>query len=209
MWYCHNSCNHLKLDDMNRSIYSRCIPELYLTPVLDTRPEMRLCNNTEYTSQFSGPISSSSSKETKPNPTNLVLNLEPKRPDGDCFFCHIIGSLSPNKGDALNYLRKIDIDSFVKGLARPYSRAPYESPNPVCMINNMCNGCHNLAKHDPLVVHIINRWNLLMKPCYNLPSTTDQQIPYYYNTMYNNNTKPHEFVFNNTTKYVSQYDSRL
>lgn len=208
MWYCHNSCNHLKLDDMNRSIYSRCIPELRLTPVLDARPEMRLCNSKDYTSQFSGPVSASASstKESKPE-SKLVLNLDPKRPDGDCFFCRIIGSLSPNKGDALTYLKKIDIDSFVKGLARPYSRAPYEAPNPACMVNNMCNGCRILAKQDPLVVHIINRWNVLNTPCYNLPSTTEQQIPYYFNDMYN--TIPREFVFNNQTKYISQHDSRL
>ena len=205
MWYCHNSCNHLKLDDMNRTIYSRCIPSLRLTPVLDARPEMRLCNNTEYTSQFSGPVS------INPTAENVVLNLDPKRPDGDCFFCRIIGSLSPNKGDALNYLRKIDIDSFVKGLARPYSRAPYEAPNPACMISNMCNGCNILAKHDPIVVHIINRWNMLTNKgvCYNLLKTTNLQTPHYFNVMYNNNTtNPREFVFNNTTKYISQHDSR-
>ncbi len=201
MWYCHNSCNHLKLDTMNQSIYSRCIPQLQLTTVLDARPEMRLCNSKDYTSQFSGPVSAS--KKTG----NLQLNLNPKRHDGDCFFCRIISSLSPNKGDALNYLRKIDIDSFVKGLARPYSRAPYEAPNPACMVNNMCNGCHNLAKNDPLVVHIINRWNVLTTPCHKLPATTNQQIQYYFNDKHN--TIPREFVFNNTTKYVSQYDSRL
>jgi len=208
MWYCHNSCNHSKLDTMNHSIYSRCIPELQLTSVLDARPEMRLCNSKDYTSQFSGPVSASSSKKTTTAETsNLQLNLDPKRPDGDCFFCRIIGSLSPSKGDALSYLRKIDIDSFIKGLARPYSRAPYEVPNPACMLNNMCHVCRNLAKHDPLVVHIINRWNVLTTPCYKLPSTTNQQTPYYFNDMHN--TIPREFIFNNTTKYISQYDSRL
>jgi hypothetical protein len=191
---------------MNQSIYSRCIPELHLTPILDARPEMRLCNNKEYTSQFSGPVSASSIKKTNAA-NNLVLNLDPKRTDGDCFFCRIIGALSPNKGDALKYLRKIDIDSFVKGLARPYSRAPYEAPNPACMVNNMCSECHILAKYDPIVVHIINRWNVFTTPCYNLPSTTNKQIPYYFNSIYN--TKPREFVFNNLTKYVSQYDSRV
>ena len=202
MWYCHNICNNANRDIMNNSIYLRCIPELHLTPILDARPEVRLCNNTQYTSQFSGPVSATDSDSLQ----SLILNLNPKRPDGYCFFCRIISSLSPNKGNALQYLKKIDIDSFIKGLGNTNSCAAYESLNPSCI----CNDCHVIANNDPIVVHIINRWNILntRAPCSKLPITTDNRMPFFFNNISHPNSIPREFSFNNLTKVVSRYDSR-
>ena len=116
-WYCHNICNYTKLDKYNNEIFQRNFPLIKQPIILDIRPDIKPCNGIKYTSQ-----------DTDINKNKSIeINLFPKRADKDCFFCNISNmsncknKLSPNKPYFIDFLKSIDIDSYIRGLSYPIS----------------------------------------------------------------------------------------
>ena len=225
-WYCHNLCNYSKLDQWNNHIFSRYFPQNQLPLVLDSRPSFKWCMDT-YVSQPSGTLDNikrdeANQKLTPQNnivsndpiqsikPVNLEMNLDPYRKDRDCYFCRILNSLCPDKGDSLQYLRKMDIDSYVRGLTHFNTKCPEMELNANCINYNidkdMCPTCKNQLEINPSLVKYINRWNQSgrLQKCYQFPKDTTDMIskPSYF---YGCPVKPSEFVWNNRTKTLDQY----
>jgi len=225
-WYCHNLCNYSKLDQWNNHIFSRYFPEDKLPLVLDTRPSFKWCMDT-YITQPSGTLPIVNADETNKSKTpqdnivsknplkdlkapNLEMNLNPYRNDRDCYFCRILNSLCPDKGDALMYLKRMDIDSYVRGLTRYNTRCSEYELNANCINANLdkdlCKSCKSELEINPSLVTYINRWNQCgnLEKCYQFPKSTTQMTskPNYF---YGCPIKPTEFVWNNRTKTLDQY----
>ena len=225
-WYCHNLCNYSKLDQWNNHIFSRHFPQNQLPLVLETRPSFKWCMDT-YVTQPSGTLDAINRDEanvklTPQNnivsndpiksikPVTLNMNLKPYRNDRDCYFCRILNSLMPDKGDALQYLRKMDIDSYVKGLTHYLTKCSEYELNANCINANLdkdlCPTCKESLEIEPSLVKYINRWNPCgnLEKCYQFPKdTTDTTFkPNYF---YGCPIKPAEFVWNNRTKRLDQY----
>ena len=196
-WYCHNICNYTKLDQWNNHIFSRYFPDNVLTQILDPRPDFRVCGNF-YRDQPSGPVNNSK------KPIDLNLNLDPFREDRDCYFCRILNSLSPDRGDALNYLRKIDIDSHVRGLTQRLTLCPQMKTDGCCIQRSLCRDCDNTFRSDPLLVKIIQRWGCNYQPCM---GDTFQRVPPMKPVYYNGCPgTPIEHPWNNFTKTLDQWN---
>ena len=201
-WYCHNICNYTRLDERNNQIASRQFPQYKLPPIFDPRPDFKL-SGTEYIVQPTGKITAEKHNiiTTKPNEfavsENYKLNLNPLRTDRDCFFCRILNSLQPGKPNFIEFLRRIDIDSYNRGLTQYITRCPAEKTNPYCLFRSLCQNCSDMAKNDPVIVKIINRWQD-KNANFQLPATTDLTYkPQFYNGCPG---IPIENAFNNRTK---------
>ena len=191
-WYCHNICNYSKHDDWNNHIFKRNFPENVLPPVLDPRPDVKLCGKT-YIIQPKG-INLKDNNIKSDNPelyikkNDINVNLNIYRKDADCYFCRILSSLSPNRGNALNYLKTIDIDSYLRLLHQNVSLCNNDKTNPYCFNLLNCTTCNILKDTEPNLVRVIDRWNY---------ESLNTVKPYFYNKC---PIKPIEFLFNNNTK---------
>lgn len=193
-WYCHNICNYTKTDKINNDIFKRNFPLVKQPIILDIRPDIKLCNGQKYISF--------DKKSNKNIDKSIQLNLYPKRADKDCFFCTIVNNnkcnFSPNKPNLLDYLKSIDIDSYIRGLSYPLSNCNIFKKNPlICSENHVCMNCKNQIEWNPQLVNIINRWNIpefrgLFKNIKN-----ENKNLYCIN---NKNTSPIEFLWNTQTK---------
>jgi hypothetical protein len=157
-WYCHNICNYTKLDKYNNEIFLRNFPLIKQPIVLDIRPDIKPCNGIKYISQDTTLNSNINNEKSN------TINLFPKRSDKDCFFCDIIKSrnnFSPNKPYLIDYLKSIDIDSYIRGLAYPISHCDIYKKNPfICSDPHVCMNCKTEIEWNPQLVNIINRWNI-------------------------------------------------
>jgi len=211
-WYCHNICNYTKQDSENNHIFLRNFPQNKMPIVLDERPAFKGCME-NYTVQPAGPVEQAA-KETiytdKPQaqfkPTNYPLDLCPRCPDRDCFFNRILNSLVPGQGSAIEYLRRIDVDSFVRGLPQILTKCPTMKTNAFCLIEqNCCDSCRVNLLQNPDLVQIINRWKMCypFKECYQMPSDQNSSVfkPHFYNGC---PVKPIENAWNNRTRVVDQ-----
>lgn len=201
-WYCHNICNYTKQEEWNNKISSRQFPQYKLPPVFDPRPDFKYCGD-KYIVQPTGPITNEKQNivTTKPNeqfkPTDNKLNLNPLRNDRDCFFCRILNSLQPDKPNFIEYLRRMDIDSYNRGLTQFLTKCPNQKTNPYCLFGGLCPDCSTIVQKDPTIVKIIDRWQD-PNACFQLPNTTDLTYkPQYYNGCPG---IPIENAFNNRTK---------
>jgi hypothetical protein len=201
-WYCHNFCNYSKFDKWNNEIFARNFPTRKQPLVLDLRPDIKPCVGITYKKQEAGPMTA--------EPYELELDLKPKRSDKDCFFCHIInyGCLAPNKPNYLQYLKIIDIDSYVKGMAYPLSKCDIFKKNPlVCGEKALCMNCRHKIQENPQLVKILNRWNIqptrggLMKNV----DAVENKSEYFCDN--GKRVVPVENLWNNNTKAVyTKYD---
>jgi hypothetical protein len=154
-WYCHNICNYTKLDKYNNDIFLRNFPLNKQPIILDIRPDIKPINGGEYKSQ--------DNISYKNIDKSLELNLYPKRSDKDCFFCNIINhnNFTPNKPYFLDFLKTIDIDSYIRGLSYPISHCDKYKKNPfICNEPHLCMKCKTDIQYNPQLVNIINRWNI-------------------------------------------------
>lgn len=191
-WYCHNICNYSKHDDWNNHIFKRNFSEHILPPVLDPRPDIKLCGKT-YIIQPNGlNIKNDTIKTENPElyikKNDLNINLNIYRKNADCYFCTFLNSLSPNRGNAIHYLKTIDVDSYLRLLHQNYSLCNNNKTNPYCFNFMECDTCSNLVNTDPDLVSVIDRWNY---------ESNNNMKPYFYN---NCPIKPIEYLFNNNTK---------
>ena len=192
-WYCHNICNYSKHDDWNNHLFKRNFPENVLPPILDPRPATKLCGKT-YIIQPSGNNLKDNSIQTenpelyiKKNDININLNIY--RKNVDCYFCKFLNSLSPNRGDAIQYLKTIDVDSYLRLLHQNYSLCNNDKTNPYCFNSlNCCDLCNTIRNTEPNIINVIDRWN---------QESINTIKPYYYNKC---PLKPIEYLFNNNTK---------
>jgi hypothetical protein len=201
-WYCHNICNYTKLEDWNNTLLKRRFPKYNLPPMFDPRPDFKICGN-QYVVQPTGKITSDKHTIITQNPTKLLesnidqLNLNPYRNDRDCFFCRILNNMEPGKPNYSEYLRRIDIDSYTRGLTQFLTKCSNQKTNPNCLFGGLCPDCSYIAKVDPTIVKIIDRWQS-DKACFQLPVTTDLTYrPRFYNGCPG---FPIENAFNNRTK---------
>ena len=202
-------CNYTKLDNWNKTILDRQFPDHKLTPLFDPRPDFNYGGDI-YVIQPRGPITSDkqtimTNKQTNPfcqnNEGSSIHNLNPLRNDRDCFFCRILNSLEPGKGNYLEFLKRIDIDSYTRGLTQFTTKCPNQKTDPYCLLDGLCPNCVELAKNDPIIVKIINRWND-PNMCFQLPITTNViNHPQFYNGY---NKSPIENAFNNRTKALDR-----
>ena len=96
-----------------------------MTPLFDPRPDFNYGGDI-YVIQPRGPVTTDKQTIITKNQTNpfcqntesSIHNLNPLRSDRDCFFCHILNSLEPGKGNYLEFLKRIDIDSYTRGLTQ-------------------------------------------------------------------------------------------
>lgn len=168
-WYCHNLCN-FKENQWNQDIFSRNFPEMKQYLPVDPRPDIQYCGKIVHGDQ------------NVVKQPNLYRNLNPNRSDKDCYFCQLLINFSPNRGDALNYLRKMDVDSYLRGITDKYGKYPGAKANAHCIIKNACRTCKYEGIHEePKVVEIL----------------FGQQQKYYNGC---DNVKPQERMINNRTK---------
>jgi hypothetical protein len=201
-WYCHNICNTTKIEDWNNTLLKRRFPKYVLPPMFDPRPDFKKCGN-KYVVQPTGKITCDKKTIITETPTNRLesnieqLYLNPYRTDRDCFFCRILNNMEPGKANYSEYLRRIDIDSYTRGLTQFLTRCYNQKTNPYCLFGGLCPDCSSITKKDPTIVKIINRWNT-DSACFQLPLTTDSTYtPKYYNRC---SFVPIENAFNNRTK---------
>ena len=200
-------CNYTKLENWNKTLLDRQFPQYKLPPLFDPRPDFKYGGDT-YIIQPSGPITND--KQTvitnKPiNPfchnTNSIHNLNPLRNDKDCFFCRILNSLDPGKGNYLEFFKRIDIDSYTRGLTQFNTKCPNQKTNPYCLLSGLCPNCSFIVDNDQEIVKIINSWDD-PNACFQLPITTNvTNQPQFYN---GSNKVPIENAFNNRTKALDQ-----
>jgi len=131
-WYCHNLCNNEKLDTMNRKTFERTMPDYKTATVFDPRPDVKMCGGVKYVPNTSS---------TGIRPENLELNLYPCSATADCVFPRILGPQPYNTRRDTEYLRRIDIDSYVRGITHYYSQKGNDTtchcPNSVCTLQTM------------------------------------------------------------------------
>jgi hypothetical protein len=156
-WYGHNICNYTKLDKYNNEIFQRNFPLIKQPIILDMRPDYKTCNGVKYISQDT---------EFDKN-KSIEINIFPKRVDKDCFFCNISNMsncknrFSPNKPYFIDFLKSIDIDSYIRGLSYPISHCDIYKKNPyICSEPHLCMNCKTEIEWNPQLVNIINRWNI-------------------------------------------------
>jgi hypothetical protein len=198
-WYCHNICNYTKLDKYNNEIFLRNFPLIKQPIVLDLRPDIKPCNGIKYISQ-----DTTLNKNTNNQKCNTI-NLFPKRSDKDCFFCDIIKSknnFSPNKPYLIDYLKSIDIDSYIRGLAYPLSHCDIYKKNPfICSDPHVCMNCKTEIEWNPQLVNIINRWNIpAFKGLFENIMVKDDVANFYCQDEKKN--IPTEYLWNNQTKSI-------
>jgi hypothetical protein len=187
-------CNYTKFENWNKIILDRQFPDHKLTPLFDPRPDFNYGGDI-YVIQPRGPITSCQ------NDTSSIHNLNPLRNDRDCFFCSILNSLEPGKGNYLEFLKRIDIDSYTRGLTQFNTKCPNQKTDPYCLLDGLCPNCTELAENDPTIVKIINRWDD-PNMCFQIPATTNViNHPQFYNGY---NKIPIEKAFNNRTKALDQ-----
>jgi len=193
-WYCHNICNYTKLDKYNNEIFLRNFPLNKQPIILDIRPDVKPINGGKYISQ--------DSVSYKNIDNNLELNLCPKRVDKDCFFCNIINhnNFTPNKPYFLDFLKTIDIDSYIRGLSYPISHCDTYKKNPfICSEPHLCMKCKTEIQYNPQLVNIINRWNIpAFRGLFQNVSATHNNIDFYCQDGKKNT--PVEQLWNNQTK---------
>ena len=201
-------CNYTKFENWNKTILDRQFPEHKLTPLFDPRPDFNYGGDI-YVIQPRGPVTTDKQTIITKNQTNpfcqntesSIHNLNPLRSDRDCFFCHILNSLEPGKGNYLEFLKRIDIDSYTRGLTQFTTKSPNQKTNPYCLLDGLCPNCLELAKNDPIIVKIIDRWDVL-NVGFQLPTTTNViNHPQFYNGC---NKRPIENAFNNRTKALDR-----
>jgi len=201
-WYCNNICNFTKIEDWNNTLISRRFPIYTLPAMFDPRPDFKICDN-QYVVQPIGKVSCDKETIITNTPSKVEqsgidgLNLNPFRKDRDCFFCRILNNLEPGKPNYSEYLRRIDIDSYTRGLTRFLTRCANQKTDPYCLFGGLCPDCSSISKRDPTIVKIINRWTNINNR-FQLPATTDTIYkPRFYNGCPG---VPIENAFNNRTK---------
>ena len=192
-WYSHNICNFNKSDKMNNDIFLRNFPIKKQEIILDIRPDIKQVNGQKYTP--------SDDKLHTNNQYDISLNLFPKRSDKDCVFCAIAqcDNLTPNKPFYLKYLKMMDVDSYVRGLAYPISHCNIFKKNPfICNDMFLCNEHKHKIEESTQLVDIINRWNV-QKHKGMFKNIKDDTVNYY--CLDNNKSCiPSEIIWNNQTK---------
>jgi hypothetical protein len=196
-WYCHNICNYSKHDEWNNNIFKRNFPDNILPPILDPRPDIKFCGKTYIVQPNGINLKDTNMKTSNPElyvkKNDMNINLNIYRKDADCYFCRFLNNLSPNRGDALHYLKIIDIDSYLRLLHQNNTLCNYDKTSPMCFNLFNCDKCNRLKHTDPDIVSVIDRWNY---------ESTNTIKPYYYN---NCPKKPIELIFNNNTKNLYNY----
>lgn len=200
-WYCHNICNYTKLDKYNNEIFLRNFPIIKQPIVLDIRPDIKPCNGIKYISQDTEINNHNNKNQNK----SSEVNLFPKRSDKDCFFCNIVKSksnFSPNKPYLIDFLKSIDIDSYIRGLSYPISHCDIYKKNPfICSEPYLCMNCKSEIEWNPQLVNIINRWNIpAFKGLLNNIKVKDNLTNFYCEDTFKN--VPIEQLFNNQTKAI-------
>ncbi len=207
-WYTNNICNQTKLNTWNKETLQRNFPDSKMPPVFDPRPSFRRDGNT-YFVQPSGPIDDSKKNQIFTNPTepmtpnyNFPQNLDPFRKDRDCFFNTLTTTLNPGQPNQIEFIKRIDVDSFNRGLTQILTKSPTELTNPYCVFPEMCQPqAFPVQNTPPRVVQIINNWNAPLAQ-FQLPYTTNLiQTPHFYNGCPG---IPIENSFNNHTKQLDQ-----
>ena len=191
-WYCHNICNYSKHDNWNNIIFKRNFSEYVLPPILDPRPDIKLCGKTYVVQPSAINIKDNTIKTENPElytkKSDLNINLNIYRNNADCYFCTFLNSLSPNRGNAIQYLKTIDVDSYLRLLHQNYSLCNNNKTNPYCFDIMKCEMCSDLYKIEPNLISIINRWS---------NKSINLMKPNFYNYCVN---KPIEYLFNNNSK---------
>ena len=158
-WYCHNICNYTKLDKYNNEIFKRNFPLKKQPIILDIRPDIKLCQGGKYI-----PQDPEINRNIENKNRSMEINLYPKRLDKDCFFCDIVkckNNFQPNKPYLIDYLKSIDIDSYIRGLSYPISHCNEYKKNPlICSEPHLCMNCKTEIEWNPQLVNIVNRWNI-------------------------------------------------
>ena len=206
-WYCHNICNYTKLDKYNNEIFLRNFPLIKQPIILDIRPDIKSCNGGKYISQDT----QINSKINNNKNTSYEVNLFPKRSDKDCFFCNISNiskitnsncknNFTPNKPYFIDFLKSIDIDSYIRGLSYPISNCDIYKKNPfICAEPHLCMQCKSEIEWNPQLVNIINRWNIpAFKGLFDNVKVKDNITNFYCQDAKKN--IPIEQLFNNQTK---------
>jgi hypothetical protein len=201
-WYCHNICNYTKLDKYNNEIFKRNFPLIKQPIILDIRPDIKPCNGGKYISQDIE-INSKINKNSISKNTSFDINLFPKRSDKDCFFCGIVkckNNFTPNKPYLIDYLKSIDIDSYIRGLSYPLSNCDKYKKNPlICSEPYLCMNCKTEIEWNPQLVNIINRWNIpAFKGLFTNIKVNDNSTKFYCQDSMK--IVPREQLWNNQTK---------
>ena len=205
-WYSCQICNQTKLNTWNKETLQRNFPDSKMPPVFDPRPDFKIVRDT-YFVQPTGVITDTKKNiiTTKPNEIisndNYTQNLHPFRKDRDCFFNKLPNSLDPGKPDEIEFLKRIDVDSYSRGLTQILTKGPTEKTNPYCVYSSMCKPNQLPVENTPQVVKIINNWNA-PNARFQIPYTTNLiQTPQFYNGCPG---IPIEHAFNNRTKQLDQ-----
>jgi hypothetical protein len=192
-WFCHNICNYTKHDQWNNDIFKRVLPEYKRELVLDIRPDIKLCNN-------KNPKNSIEYRkfDQKNLPINLERNLEPNSLDKDSKFCYNKICLGSDIGKpySLEYLKNIDIDSYLKLMTNKLSKCDNTKKNPyIC--SDILDSHTTLNDFSPQLVNI-NRVNGSTKfACLKSDNLdTNKNIE----NLFNNNTKA---VYREKQKYLN------
>jgi hypothetical protein len=128
-WYCHNLCNNEKLETMNRKMFARTMPDYKTHTAFDPRPSVKDCGGIRYKHDRI---------QQEAAAPNLELNLHPCSSDADCMYPRILGTQPYNTRRDLEYLRRIDIDSYVRGITHYYLKDnECKCNNAACTLQNM------------------------------------------------------------------------